>query len=337
MLPISAASYRPHALHGPDQSWPETNCYTDLWIELLHALECEPRAGLAFLLSTGFDGEQWQFFKYPPEDLRSLYGIEVGEMNIWRPIIDHIEEHLALGHLLTVEVDSYYLPDTAGTSYGTNHQKSTIVVNLLDRQARRIEYFHNAGFYELGEPEFSAVLRLDPLPPAALVPYVEVIDLTVLRRDRRDELLMRTRVLVADYLDRRPSRNPIDALGARVLADVPWLREKGIDVFHQYAFGTLRQCGAWAGVCESFVSWLAEADPLLDEGARGCLDASNAAFAELAEGAKRCQFLLARAAAGRNVDLGPSLADMAASYDAAMAPMLSTYASAPELRRASTG
>ena len=28
----------PHRLHGPDRMWPETNCYVDLWIELLHAL-----------------------------------------------------------------------------------------------------------------------------------------------------------------------------------------------------------------------------------------------------------------------------------------------------------
>ena len=37
-------------------------------------------------------------------------------MNPWRGLEHHIEEQLAMGRLLTAEVDSFYLPDTAGIS-----------------------------------------------------------------------------------------------------------------------------------------------------------------------------------------------------------------------------
>ena len=57
-LHLNAAAYSAHALHSLDRSWPETNCYTDLWIELLHALGMEPHAMLPFLFSLDFEGEQ---------------------------------------------------------------------------------------------------------------------------------------------------------------------------------------------------------------------------------------------------------------------------------------
>ena len=31
-----AGPYVPHPLHDSGRDWPETNCYVDLWIELLH-------------------------------------------------------------------------------------------------------------------------------------------------------------------------------------------------------------------------------------------------------------------------------------------------------------
>ena len=36
-------TYRRHAIHGEDRIWAETNCYVDLWIELLHALGLRAR------------------------------------------------------------------------------------------------------------------------------------------------------------------------------------------------------------------------------------------------------------------------------------------------------
>ena len=68
---------------------------------------------------------------------------------MWRPLLAHIEEQLALRRPAIVEVDAFYLPDTAGTSYHTEHVKTSIAVQALDASARRLGYFHNAGYYEL--------------------------------------------------------------------------------------------------------------------------------------------------------------------------------------------
>ena len=108
----------------PSGRWTETNCYVDVWIEVLHALGLDPVAAAAFTLSCDFEGDQWTFFKFPPEDLRTLFGLEVAELNVWRPVVDHVDEQLGLGRLCTVEVDSWFLPDTRGVSYGIDHVKT---------------------------------------------------------------------------------------------------------------------------------------------------------------------------------------------------------------------
>ena len=216
MLDLDPATYQPHALHATDRVWTETNCYVDLWIEVLHALGLDPIAACAFTLSTDFEGDQWTFFKYPPEDLRALYGIEVSEMNVWRPVLDHVEEHLDFGRLLTVEVDAWHLPDTAGVSYGTAHVKTTIVPTHLDRSARRLDYFHNAGLFTLDADDFDGVFARQVLPP-----YVELVRL----RKRLED-------------------------------DLPWLAAAGLDGFHAYAFGTCRQAGATAELAGDLCDWL---------------------------------------------------------------------------------
>ena len=65
-------------------------------------------------------------FKFPNDDLRSLYGIKVNELNVWRPLVEHVEQQLALGHLVTVDADAWFLPDTRGITYGDATRKTTI-------------------------------------------------------------------------------------------------------------------------------------------------------------------------------------------------------------------
>ncbi len=38
--PIDARAYVPHRLHASARAWTESNCYIDVWIEVLHALGC---------------------------------------------------------------------------------------------------------------------------------------------------------------------------------------------------------------------------------------------------------------------------------------------------------
>ena len=135
VLPVEPATYVPHPLHTNERAWTETNCYVDLWIEVLHALGLDPVAAAAFTLSTDFEGDQWTMFKYPTEDLRTLFGLQVAELNVWRPVATHIEEQLGFGHLLTVDVDAFFLPDTRGVSYQIDHQKTTLMPQMIDIEA----------------------------------------------------------------------------------------------------------------------------------------------------------------------------------------------------------
>ena len=50
-------------------------------IELLHACGYEPTALFAHIVRMDFEGDQWTFFKPPPEDLEQLYGVDIHEMN----------------------------------------------------------------------------------------------------------------------------------------------------------------------------------------------------------------------------------------------------------------
>jgi hypothetical protein len=313
LLPISAAGYQHHWLHDDERDWPETNCYVDLWIEVLSSLGLDPLASLAFSLDVGFNGEQWDFFKHPSSDLRALYGLNVCEINVWRPLADHVIAHLELGNLLTVEVDAFFLPDTAGVSYGTAHQKTTIVPQMIDLDDERLGYFHNRSYFELHGDDFRGVLRTEAMQ-GSLPPYVEVIDTSLLRRSTADELAAVAESLLRVHLRNRRDGNPPRELAARITADLPWLRSHP-EQFHGYAFGTLRQVGAWASTAAAFVQWLERPE----------LNGAAEAFTSISATAKTCQFKLARVLAGRDVDLDELFDRMSDAWDSAYALLVGVY------------
>ena len=310
LLPIEAATYRPSSLHGPDRVWQETNCYVDLWIEALHALDLDPVPALTFTLSADFDGEQWQFIKFPLEDLRTLYGLDVSEMNPWRGLEHHIAEQLGLGRLITTEVDSWYLPDTAGVSYGIEHVKTSIIPNMIDTEVFRLGYFHGAGYHEATGDDFVGLFRRPGDPGASLPPYVELIRLDHLVRPEGDEYVEVVVGLLRKHLGRRPETNPVSRMAKRIADDADWLKAEGMDMFHLYSFATLRQCGSTAELAASLCGWL---------DGRG-LDTAGAtsSFADVASASKSIQFKMARLASGRDVDVASMVENMAGDWDAAM-------------------
>src|SRR4051812_34108369 len=121
---LDPAHYQRHLIHGENRVWAETNCYSDVIIELMHGLGHEPIAALPFALTIDFEGTQWTFFKFPDADIRDLFGLDICELAPWRPLVEHIEEQVGLGRPVLVELDSYFLPDTAGTAYKLAHVKS---------------------------------------------------------------------------------------------------------------------------------------------------------------------------------------------------------------------
>jgi hypothetical protein len=315
---LDVEDFVPHPLHAVERTWTETNCYVDVWIEVLNALGLDPVAAAAFTLSCDFEGDQWTFFKYPSEDLRQLFGIEVAELNVWRPVVDHIGEQLSFGRLCTVEMDAWFLPDTRGVSYRHNHVKTTIVPTRMDRSVKRLDYFHNAGHFSLEGDDFDGILHLDgPVDPAMLAPYMEAVRLDRLRRNP-ENLVELVVALAQAHLSRRPVDNPIIRMAGRIEADLPWLAEHGVDAFHRYAFGVCRQCGASMELAAAFVDWLDVHD------GRGA-EAAAIGFRQVADGAKGLQFALARAARGRTVDLRGVLDGMAGAWDGAMTSLGERY------------
>lgn len=169
VAPLDSRPWTPHGLHQGERTWTETNCYADLWIELLHTLELEPMACLGFTVAVDFEGDQWTFFKPSHADLYQLYGVDVQELTIWRALEAHTIEQVQHGRVVLVEVDSFHLPDTAGTDYRTRHAKTTIGIVAIDPDARRLGYFHNAGYFELGGEEYTGI-RPSTRPPVACRP-----------------------------------------------------------------------------------------------------------------------------------------------------------------------
>src|SRR5205807_5679797 len=112
LLGLDPAAYQPHAIHTGERTYTETNCYTDILVELLHARGDEPLAAMGFIVRMDFEGDQWTFFKPPPEDLEALFGIDIHEMQPYRSLPEQIAEQISMGRTMIIELDSWYLPDT---------------------------------------------------------------------------------------------------------------------------------------------------------------------------------------------------------------------------------
>jgi uncharacterized protein DUF1839 len=316
-------SYATHALHSDERTWPETNCYVDLWIAVLHSLGLDPMAGLAFTLAMDFEGDQYTFFKFQHNELRALYGIDVEELNPWRGLAAHAVEQVALGRFIMPEVDAFYLPDTAGVSYQIDHGKSSIAIAHIDVERRVLRYFHNRGYHTLEARDFDAIFRLGEFAPApgVLPPYVEIAKLDrVVNREPR-ELARLANDFTRVHVMRRPLRNPIARHRDRLVRDLEWLKGEPLSTFHLYAFATVRQAGACFALTATYLRWL---DEHTQRG--GGLDAAAAAFDTISSTAKTVQFKLARMAnLKREVDLGPLFQTMEDAWDAGMSRLVDEY------------
>jgi hypothetical protein len=255
VLDLDAANYRRHALHAEDRVWVEKNCYVDIWIETIHAVGCEPMAMLPFTVALDFEGDQWTFFKPKHDELWDLYGIDVQELNCWRPLLDHAHEHLGAGKLISTEADAWWLPDTSGTDYRRQHTKSTIVLNELDAPARRLGYFHNAGYYLLEGEDFEKTFE-----PPVMPFFAELVRIDRLVVRPRAELEAMSGALLAKHLARRPRANPVTRFAERFARELPELQAKGLPYYHAWAFATVRQLGAAAELMALYLRWLAAPD-----------------------------------------------------------------------------
>jgi hypothetical protein len=309
LLGLEPAAYEPSGLHHADRTFPETNCYIDLWIELLHASGIDPASIMAFACAVDFEGDQWTFFKPPPEELVRLYGIDVHEMQLYRPVVDHVIEQLTAGRTIIIEADSFYMPDRTATSYRRTHVKSSIAIEALDAAGERLRYFHGLGYYELSGEDYRGLFRLGrAFSEDVLPPYAELVRFDAGPRLEGERLRSAAREMLRRQLARRPERNPWLAFGERLSRDLPELLAGTDSGYHAYAFATVRQCGAAFESAASFVEWLA--DP-------ACAEAGEAAAAlrRQVRGAKRLLLKLARR---RYFDPAPVIGELAGDWETAM-------------------
>jgi hypothetical protein len=303
---LEASSYVPHALHRPGRTYYETNCYADVVIELLHARGDEPLAALSFLVRTDFEGDQWTFFKPPPEDLEALFGIDIHEMQPYRPLPAQIAEQIEHGRTMIVELDSFHLPDTAATSYRRAHVKSSAIAEAIDVERGFLRYFHNAGLYELDGEDYRAVFRLDgEWSPDVLPPYTELVRFDRGPRLTGAELRARARELLARHLRHQPTSNPFERFGEQLGRELPALLSGDLEAYHAYAFATVRMVGAAFELASSHVEWL-----LGEEAA-----AASKAMGEIVDSCKMLGFRLARR---RDFAHEPIIAALGASWRQAM-------------------
>lgn len=306
---LDPAAYAPHALHAAERMWPETNCYVDLWIEVLSSFGVAPEAMLGFTLTQDFEGDQLTFFKVPLEDLESLYGIRVTELAIFDDVKGHVAQQIGRGRLCLLEMDSFFMPDTQGVAYRKEHGKTTVAINRLDPERRTMEYFHNGGYFGLQGDDFDGLFQhhLGETDPPFL-PYTEFAKLPAVApggEHQRDE----ARRLMRVHFRRRPEENPLRAFSAVFPQQVEAVAERPFGFFHKYAFNTLRQVGANFELLGSHLDWLAP----------GEFDHAATQARRISEVAKSVQFQLARAVTRKKFEpLATALAPAVDAWDSLM-------------------
>ena len=208
-----------------------------------------------------------------------------------------------------VELDSWYLPDTAATSYRREHVKSSVVAEAIDVDGERLRYFHGPGYYELEGEDYRGIFRLGrPFSADVLPPYTELVRPDAGASLTGAALRAAARELLAENLARRPQPNPFERFGAQLTADLPRLLEGDHAAYHDYAFATVRMVGSAFEVGGSHIDWL-----LGEAGAPAI-----AAMGRIVEGCKILSFKLARQ---RAFDPEPAIAELAAAWDEAFAAL----------------
>ncbi|MCX2724242.1 DUF1839 family protein [Roseibium salinum] len=325
---LRAATYTRSPLHAQDRDWPETNCYLDVWIEVLPSLGLPPEACLAYSVTQDFEGDQFTFFKVPLEDLEALYGLKVTELAIYDRVETHIRHQIDRGRLSLVEVDSYFLPDTHGIGYHEAHGKTTIAVNRMDFENRTMEYFHGLGLHRLEGDDFDGIFQRGVHEkPIAFLPYTEFVKFPDVKPSP-EHILAVSEDLLRRHLKRRPAENPVAAFARVFPAQVEKVSERDFSFFHLYAFNTLRQLGANFELFSTYLEWLA------GQG-RDELTPAIAEAKTISSTCKTVQFKLARAVMRKKFEgLGDGLVPAANAWDTLMQLLDRHYGDA-EIRLAS--
>jgi hypothetical protein len=293
----------PHGLHSAYRPWPETNCYLDLWIELLHAMGRDPQPLLGVAVALGWEADHFTFLKPSAADLFAAAGVTMHELALWDATEAHVAAQLDRGAVPLLEVDAFFLPDTGGSAYQQRHTKTTIAIVAMDSANAWLEYFHNAGMYRLEGEDYAGVLGCGR-QRHVLFPYAELVRVTG-EAPSFEAMQRLARRLLVQYAASRGPGNPI----ARFATALPGLlvRAGGDPArIHAMCFNTTRQLGSSFGLLADHLEWLEQ-------------DGADAAW--LAERAKTLQFLISRSARRGRADpaIAASLQEMSVVWERCMA------------------
>jgi hypothetical protein len=302
------AEYSRHALHASTRSYQETNCYADVVVELLHACGYEPLALFAHVVRMDFEGDQWTFFKPPPADIEDLFGIDIHEMQPYRPLPLQIAEQIDQGRTVIVELDSWYLPDVAESGYRTEHVKTSVAADAIDPDRETLTYFHGPGMFVLGPEDYRGIFRLDGAGEDVLPPYTELVRFDAGPRLEGDALREASLTTLRHHLARRPGSNPAERFGSSLVTQMPALLQGDMRGFHAYAFATVRIAGSGFEALGSYVDWLFGTD------ARGTTE-------PIARFVEACKILSFRLARRREFDPQEQLSALASSWEATIASL----------------
>jgi hypothetical protein len=254
-----------------------------------------------------FEGDQWTFFKPPVEDPERLFGIDIHEMQPYRPLPTQIAEQIAEGRTIVVEVDAWYLPDTAATSYRSEHVKTSIAPESIDEDGQRLTYFHNMSLYELEGDDYRGIFRIGgQFTEDVLPPYTELVRFDAGERlIEPGELRAAARSILRGHLEHRPVVNPFRHFSERLTSDLPELLGGDAAGYHAYAFATVRMAGAGFELCASHVDWLFG-------------ESGAAPSAELGRIVDGCKLLSLKLARRKPFDPAPALEELAEAWERAM-------------------
>lgn len=265
-----------HSLHAPESIFRETNCYSDLLIEVIHHLGLNPLACLSYTLAADIEGDQWTFTKPSHNDLFQLYGLRIEELSLYRPLLAQIVCQVERGAIPMLEVDAHFLPDTMGTDYHQSHTKTTIGITHIDVENKKLLYFHNATFASLEGADFDGIFfpKLGN-EPGYLPPYCEIIKLDKVKKESESALRETAFACAALHFSKRTSTNPIETYAQYMQGHQQEIITHGHEAYHAYTFVAPRQLGAAHELGAHFLRWLDPNNPHLQSAADDFLRIAN--------------------------------------------------------------
>ena len=180
------------------------------------------------------------------------------------------------------------------------------MLNELDADAKRLGYFHNAGYFMLDGEDFDQTFA-----PPVMPFFAELVRIDRIVRRPAAELRALSGKLLGKHLARRPRSNPVAAFATRFARELPELQRQGLPYYHAWAFATVRQLGAAAELMALYLRWLAEPDG-------GQFAPAATAYDTISGGAKAFILKAARAVNSKK-PFEPAFAEWIAAWDAAIA------------------